>query len=256
MKDFLLGREPDYRYRDKSFLVEKLIKQHVGVIPLSTELGVCKKTLLQWCKKYNIYSEVLESRKTPRIGKELRNKKFGSLTVQELGKTDKHGKVRWVCKCDCGRLKLINAASLTRGLSKTCGYCIKWNFTGYGDVSGSWFRKLIENAKTRGIDVSITITDVWKLYEHQRRKCALTGLPIVFCRYSERAAGSQTASVDRIDSSRGYVLGNIQIIHKRLNRMKNVMGNEEFLAWCSLVCTHNKPLENPIKFIKIGWNER
>lgn len=44
-----------------------------------------------------------------------------------------------------------------------------------------------------------------------------------------------TASIDRIDSSKGYIKGNIQIVHKTLNKMKLNMRDEEFIAICEEV---------------------
>ena len=49
-----------------------------------------------------------------------------------------------------------------------------------------------------------------------------------------------TASLDRIDSTRGYTVDNIQWIHKDLNRMKWNLPNDYFINICTLVANHNK----------------
>jgi hypothetical protein len=41
-----------------------------------------------------------------------------------------------------------------------------------------------------------------------------------------------TASLDRIDSSKGYSKDNVQWVHKRLNAVKQNLTPEEFLFWC------------------------
>jgi len=56
---------------------------------------------------------------------DLRNKKFGQLTVIERGDDyispkGKHH-VRWVCRCDCGTTVLVSANQLTSGKTKSCG---------------------------------------------------------------------------------------------------------------------------------------
>lgn len=58
--------------------------------------------------------------------RDLTGQVFGRLTVVERGPNDKSGKARWYCKCSCGNeeMPLINGASLTRGLTKSCG-CYK-----------------------------------------------------------------------------------------------------------------------------------
>jgi hypothetical protein len=44
-----------------------------------------------------------------------------------------------------------------------------------------------------------------------------------------------TASLDRIDSSIGYVEGNVQWIYKPLNTMKGTLSNQEFIQLCKEV---------------------
>ena len=39
------------------------------------------------------------------------------------------------------------------------------------------------------------------------------------------------ASLDRIDNDLGYVKGNVRWICKRLNYMKHILSEDEFLGW-------------------------
>jgi hypothetical protein len=39
-------------------------------------------------------------------------------------------------------------------------------------------------------------------------------------------------SIDRIDSSKGYLRGNVQFVCDIVNRMKSSMTQEELLFWC------------------------
>jgi hypothetical protein len=52
--------------------------------------------------------------------------------------------------------------------------------------------------------------------------------------------GQATASLDRIDSSKGYIEGNLQWLHKRINIMKGNMSEKEFLDFCESVTLKNK----------------
>jgi len=45
----------------------------------------------------------------------------------------------------------------------------------------------------------------------------------------------QTASLDRIDSSKGYVLDNVQWVHKRVNFLKRDYSEKELLFWCNAI---------------------
>jgi hypothetical protein len=44
-----------------------------------------------------------------------------------------------------------------------------------------------------------------------------------------------TASLDRIDSKLGYIPGNIQWVHKTINRMKVNLPEEDFVYFCRLI---------------------
>lgn len=44
-----------------------------------------------------------------------------------------------------------------------------------------------------------------------------------------------TASLDRIDSSKGYEIGNIQFISTAINYMKNTMSHEDTLKLCKII---------------------
>lgn len=65
----------------------------------------------------------------------LIGQKFGRLTVIEKDKIKyKDGSVHWICKCQCGKIKSINGASLRKGNTTSCG-CgqpqnLKLNLTG------------------------------------------------------------------------------------------------------------------------------
>lgn len=50
----------------------------------------------------------------------LLNQKFGRLTVIKKVKSQGNG-ARWLCKCDCGNLKEVDASHLRRGNVESCG---------------------------------------------------------------------------------------------------------------------------------------
>ena len=51
-----------------------------------------------------------------------------------------------------------------------------------------------------------------------------------------------TASLDRIDSSKGYQPGNVWWVHKRVNRLKNDFSMDELLYWSrAIVRQHGNP---------------
>jgi hypothetical protein len=48
-----------------------------------------------------------------------------------------------------------------------------------------------------------------------------------------------TASLDRIDSSKGYCEDNVQWVHKDINRMKNTFDQDYFISLCKLIAENS-----------------
>jgi hypothetical protein len=98
---------------------------------------------------------------------------------------------------------------------------------GCGELSGSYWAQVQANAKRRSLEVSIDIEYAWNLFLLQDRRCVLSGRTLII-----ESWPNQTASLDRIDSTRGYVVGNVQWIHKDLQAMKMNFAQEEFVKIC------------------------
>lgn len=108
---------------------------------------------------------------------------------------------------------------------------------GCGDIPGRYWAVVKAGAASRELDFALTVADAWKLFEDQGGKCALSGRPLLFYRLGERPS-TQTASLDRKDSSRGYVPGNVQWVHKDFQRMKWAFSEEQLLSMCREVVNH------------------
>ena len=54
--------------------------------------------------------------------KNIKGERFGYLTVlYDTGERNKQGGVIWMCECDCGEKKAIQARKLIHGEAKSCG---------------------------------------------------------------------------------------------------------------------------------------
>lgn len=75
------------------------------------------------------------------------------------------------------------------------------------------------------------------MFLEQEGKCALTGDKLYFksSRLDRIDSKEQTASLDRIDSSKGYIEGNVQWVHKKINLIKMDLSQEEFIEMCKKV---------------------
>lgn len=107
---------------------------------------------------------------------------------------------------------------------------------GHGEIRQHHWYCIKKGAEKRKIEFSVSIDYAWNLFLSQNRRCTLSGLPLLFARTRKsHAVGETTASLDRIDSTKGYVEGNVQWVHKWINLMKNDFTTEEFVHYCKLV---------------------
>jgi hypothetical protein len=142
------------------------------------------------------------------------------------------------CGCSCGGEISVPRHKLHKPkFRRSCGCLIGESLrTGVGDLSGSYWSTLRQNANRRGHRIGITIRQAWLLFLRQRRRCALSG--VILKMTLDRV--DNTASLDRIDSRRGYVRGNVQWIHQDINLMKNVLPQERFLELCRTITVHQE----------------
>ena len=177
-----------------------------------------------------------------RIAKDFSGKVIGRLTVLRRidDKIGCYGQpiVQWECKCECGSIVVRRASHLYRGSCK-CKQCKAIEDAkkfGYMEIRQHHWYTIKKQAEKRNLNFDISMKCAWDLYELQERKCALSGLPIGFGKTrTGHAKGDTTASLDRIDSSKGYIEGNIQWLHKWVNLMKSDFEEKEFIAYCKLI---------------------
>jgi CRISPR/Cas system Type II protein with McrA/HNH and RuvC-like nuclease domain len=114
----------------------------------------------------------------------------------------------------------------------------------WGDVlteEGQLKKKLGERlvSADRRRDSSIDLLYLLSLYRKQNGKCAITGRDMLI----DDVPGPKrrdTVSIDRIDSKRGYEVGNIQLVTSQANMAKSNYTTEELFAFCLDVVKFNK----------------
>jgi hypothetical protein len=111
------------------------------------------------------------------------------------------------------------------------------NRGGYEEIYATHWNGMKYSAKTRDVPFEITAEYAWQLFLKQNRQCALSGVVLVFPTRCWSRDG--TASLDRIDSSKGYVEGNVQWVHKQVNFMKQEYSTSTLLEWCKKIVKYN-----------------
>jgi hypothetical protein len=95
-------------------------------------------------------------------------------------------------------------------------------------ISSHFWNHKKESAGVRNILFQLDLKDGRDIFLKQEGKCIYTDLNLNFGK-------NPIASLDRINSKIGYVDGNVQWVHKTINRMKWVLPENDFLRWCWLI---------------------
>lgn len=114
------------------------------------------------------------------------------------------------------------------------------------------FKHSRRNAVTRKHSFSLSVDYIKQLWEEQNGKCAYTGVPLVLPTYLYESS-PRKASLDRIDSTRGYEEGNVEFVCVFVNLGKNGFTKQEVIEllndfkngpvtekWCAYFASSDK----------------
>jgi hypothetical protein len=178
----------------------------------------------------------LERAKKRYIGKEVGV--FKILSVIEPDNKTYKGKV--LCNV-CGQTSTRRLTTSHLKSLGSCGCKGPSNKDYVGEISASLWNEIKSHkgrTSRQGMEFTITRQDAWKMFLKQERRCTYTGQRLSMPRKRESKGKyykEGNASLDRIDSSKGYIPGNIQWVDKKINIMKNKLSEEWFLHLCKLV---------------------
>lgn len=158
--------------------------------------------------------------------KNLRGKKFGKLNPIEPCGKNKHGSIKWLCFCDCGKSLVVVGADLTRGNTKSCG-CYKIEKAranikhglasiDHNGKKAQVYRMLAaakHRAKKKNIPFSLKIEDI-KIPDF----CPVLGIPI---KKDNNKFSFDSPTIDCLIPELGYTKENVSIISFRANLIKN-----------------------------------
>lgn len=160
------------------------------------------------------------------------------LELQEFINSSGKKYTKWLSKCRCGNLRAVYPHNIITGRQRTCGECPK------DLISIGLYHKIRQEAESREIKFDITkeyITDLWN---RQNSICALSKKEMYLPKeHSLQTRPQCTASLDRIDSDKGYIKGNLQWVTKNMNIMKMDMKQDDFIRECKAVAENFKDYE-------------
>lgn len=105
----------------------------------------------------------------------------------------------------------------------------------------SHFNRHIRRTRGRGKEVNIDAEYLKLVWEKQNGVCPYSGIKMEELGYSGKQKLYKVASLDRIDSKKGYIKGNVQFVVTCLNHMKGTLSHEETISLCKEIAKfHNK----------------
>lgn len=93
------------------------------------------------------------------------------------------------------------------------------------------FREILRRARNRFKECDLDLPYLKDLWESQEGKCPYTHLKLVLPIWNKTPDKRYEASLDRINSSKGYIKGNVQFVATPINYLKNTMSDIETKAY-------------------------
>jgi hypothetical protein len=156
-------------------------------------------------------------------------KVYGKLTVEGPPQLE-NGEMYWPCRCNCGAVALKRGVDLRNGhiraCSKGCLASDRFFETGINELIG----RTRQSALKRGLAYSLSRTD------HART----IGMPCAYCNcppsnelrtFRRWTLKFKYSGIDRIDSSKGYIHGNINPCCKDCNVAKGDKSLIDYFEW-------------------------
>ena len=162
-------------------------------------------------------------------------KKFGRLTALRVIGHDKHGRISWLCKCECGKTTITAGTLLRYGSVRSCG-CINSDLTknGFNNIHNMCYTKFYgiwhglsqrcNNKKSKEYKYyggrGIKLCNRWHNFENFRND--------MYRNYKKccKKLGEKNTTLDRTDNNKGYNKLNCRFITKKgncRNRRSNIL---------------------------------
>jgi hypothetical protein len=103
------------------------------------------------------------------------------------------------------------------------------------NISQSHMSSIKSSAREKGVEYNIDLRYCRRLWDRQEGRCNLTRIPL-FSKWLK----NNTCSLDRINSDYGYIKGNVQWLHKHVNKIKRNLSMETLRDICGNIISYTK----------------
>lgn len=173
-----------------------------------------------------------------------KGQKYYHLTLLYPTRSGGSGKgIYWMAKCDCGKIKEVRGSDAAGGKIKSCGECrYHTEMLSEAATAGAKLRgwtkamklqhlRYIKSAVKRGIEWRLSPEEFLKLV---KKDCTYCDAPprVYEGRFTKKGKLIKTTmnGIDRVDSSLGYVSGNVTPCCSTCNKMKMAMDKSQFIV--------------------------
>lgn len=187
--------------------------------------------------------------------KDIKNMRFGKLTVVDKTTPSKSGNARWVCLCDCGNKTIVIGSHLRSGHTTSCG-CNKLSDQACG-FSDTRLYRIWVNMHKRCYDKN---HDSYKWYGGRGiRVCNEWKTFLTFKAWAERSGYEDSLSIDREDGDGNYTPMNCRWQTQK-EQMNNVSSNKiitfngENLTQSEFADKYNLKYHTVTNRLRAGWS--
>jgi len=119
----------------------------------------------------------------------------------------------------------------------------KWQWTSETAPRGSKkdeyspYREYMRRIKRRHKKTEVDVKYLKEVFEQQKGICIYSGVKLAHPELVGKSHQLTTASVDRIDSNKGYIKGNVQFVSIACNHAKNGMSDKQMREWIEILKT-------------------
>lgn len=156
---------------------------------------------------------------------------------REIRRQNKRGKVLFFCSRAC------SASYGNRGKRKgTTKHLVGYTRRDQHTPFRFYVRVGERRDRNCGRTTNITTEYLLELWNKQNGICPFTGWYLILPKDCEgwNQADPKNASLDRIDNTLGYVIGNVRFISVMANYARNTFTDEQLINFCNDVAKHNK----------------
>ena len=178
---------------------------------------------------------------------------YGRLTAISHAGKDHRNKHLWLCKCSCGKEKIVVSDNLSSGKSKSCGCLYAENLSRKGNQYGIYedrekallkvqYSHLSRRNKKMGYEGTIDFELFCTLSKSPCKYCGISHSKEIEDRLNESKKQKRLSDhiltcngIDRVDSKKGYTNDNSVPCCKFCNFAKHTMSEKDFYVWIKKV---------------------